>query len=59
GDETRGTRRLLRVFLKDPSFEATGDVVRLAFCLPAGSYATEVLRELLKPALDDALPATD
>ncbi len=47
GDETRGTRRLGRI-----PFQATwsleGEALRLAFTLPAGSYATVVLRELLK-----------
>lgn len=53
GDETRGTRRILRVRLGEPTFEATGDTARLSFSLPAGSYATMVLRELMKP-LDEA-----
>lgn len=58
GDETRGARRLLRVRLGAPSFEAQGEVLRLGFELPAGSYATVVLRELLKPGADeDPLPA--
>lgn len=49
GDETRGTRRLLRVRLSDPTFEPLeAEVVRLRFGLPAGSYATIVLRELFK-----------
>jgi tRNA pseudouridine13 synthase len=47
GAETRGTRRLLRI-----PFAAThqwaGSDVKLEFSLPAGSYATVVLRELLK-----------
>jgi len=58
GDETRGTRRLLRVRLGEPSFEASGDVVRLGFGLPSGSYATVVLRELIKPADDAAVDAS-
>jgi len=49
GDETRGTRRLLRVRLGEPSFEVIEPtVVKLCFGLPAGSYATIVLRELFK-----------
>jgi hypothetical protein len=43
---------LLRVRLGEPAFEATGDVVRLQFGLPSGSYATVVLRELIKPAAE-------
>jgi tRNA pseudouridine13 synthase len=47
GDETRGARRVMRL-----PFEASAQVVeggvRLSFTLPAGSYATVVLRELLK-----------
>jgi tRNA pseudouridine13 synthase len=59
GDETKGTRRLLRVQLGEPSFAHDGDVVRLVFSLPAGSYATVVLRELLKPVDDAALPTVE
>jgi tRNA pseudouridine13 synthase len=47
GDETRGARRALRVPLQ-VAVEAVDDGVRLRFELPAGSYATVVLRELLK-----------
>lgn len=48
GDDTRGARRLLRVLLMEPAFEAQGDRVTLRFTLPSGAYATEVVRELLK-----------
>jgi tRNA pseudouridine13 synthase len=42
-----GYRRALTVaFLESPSIAADGDVVRLDFALPAGSYATEVLTQL-------------
>ena len=47
GDETRGTRRALRVPLRAVA-EAVEGGVRLRFELPAGCYATGVLRELLK-----------
>ena len=47
GDETKGTRRLLRIPLEIEHVVA-GDDVRLLLVLPAGSYATVVLRELLK-----------
>lgn len=59
GDETKGTRRFLRVRLGEPELEANGEVVRLRFSLPAGSYATVVLRELLKPVDDAALPTVE
>lgn len=56
GDETRGARRLLRVRLLEPSFDADGATVRLRFSLPAGSYATVVLDELMKPDDASAMP---
>jgi tRNA pseudouridine13 synthase len=48
GDETRGARRLARVPLDAEATDEGAGVLRLAFTLPAGSYATAVLRELLK-----------
>jgi tRNA pseudouridine13 synthase len=46
--ETEGTRRPYRVRVADPELERLGDAdVRLTFSLPSGSYATELLRELL------------
>ena len=48
GNETMGARRLLRIQLSLESAEAEGDSLRLKFSLPAGSYATVLLRELLK-----------
>lgn len=48
GDETQGARRPYRIRLETPAFEAEGEDVVIAFTLPAGSYATVVLRELLK-----------
>ncbi len=48
GDETRGTRRLFRVQLGEPSLSIEGDVARLAFSLPSGSYATVVLDVLTR-----------
>jgi tRNA pseudouridine13 synthase len=54
GDETRGARRALRVPLKVGAEVLEGDgTVRLEFELPAGSYATVLLREVFKedPAL--------
>ena len=48
GDETQGGRRPYRVRLGGVSLEVEGADLRLAFELPRGSYATEVLHELLK-----------
>ncbi|MGV3625323.1 MAG: tRNA pseudouridine(13) synthase TruD [Archangium sp.] len=48
GNETSGVRRPLRVPLALEEVKADGDVLRLRFTLPAGSYATVLLRELLK-----------
>ncbi len=48
GDETQGGRRPYRVRLTGPSLEVDGEDLVLAFELPKGSYATEVLRELMK-----------
>lgn len=45
--ETQGARRPYRIRLLEPSFEPEGDELRLAFDLPRGAYASEVLRELL------------
>ncbi|MGP1310747.1 MAG: tRNA pseudouridine(13) synthase TruD [Phycisphaerales bacterium] len=48
-----GARRPLRVLLLDPDCEGGvdehGEYVRVAFELPAGSFATAVLREIMKP----------
>lgn len=55
----KGARRPLRVPLRNPAVEAGADehgpFVRVAFDLPAGAYATVVLRELTRasePAID-------
>jgi tRNA pseudouridine13 synthase len=46
----RGERRPLRVKLHELEWKLTGDALTLAFCLPPGAYATNVLRELMKDA---------
>ncbi|MCP3915822.1 MAG: tRNA pseudouridine(13) synthase TruD [bacterium] len=59
GMEVRGTRRDLRVPVRELRLTCEGDVVRLAFALPAGSYATTLLEELRKthaPPRDSARP---
>lgn len=48
GGETLGARRPLRVPVTLEDARADGDVLHLRFTLPAGSYATVLLRELTK-----------
>lgn len=43
-----GTRRAGRIFVDDIAIEVSDDGLRLAFQLPKGSYATNVLREFMK-----------
>lgn len=54
GNETLGARRPLRVPLELESVQFEGDALRLRLVLPAGSYATVVLRELLKDGFTPA-----
>ena len=44
----RGERRALRVRLNDLDWSLDGSVLTLSFWLPPGSYATSVLREVVK-----------
>jgi tRNA pseudouridine13 synthase len=44
----RGERRPLRVPLQELEWSLEGDRLTLAFVLPSGSYATSVLREIMK-----------
>jgi tRNA pseudouridine13 synthase len=48
GNETMGVRRLLRIALQLDSATPDAETLKLEFSLPAGSYATVLLRELLK-----------
>jgi tRNA pseudouridine13 synthase len=48
GGETEGTRRPYRVRIGNPELTPEGEDLLLAFDLPKGAYATEVLAELLK-----------
>lgn len=54
-----GARRPLRVPLVDPDAEGGvdehGEYVRVAFELPAGAFATVVLREIMKPERGSAI----
>jgi len=58
GIRLRGARRALRVRPEELEFEAERDALRLRFALPAGSYATVALEELLglPPGSDDTGP---
>jgi tRNA pseudouridine13 synthase len=49
GIRLRGARRALRVRPEELDVAAVGDTLRLRFTLPAGSYATVALEELLGP----------
>jgi tRNA pseudouridine13 synthase len=56
----RGERRALRVPLADLKWSLDGSTLTLAFTLPPGAYATNVLRELMKTeefgSSNDSLP---
>ena len=56
-DEAPGTHRDLLLFLGQPAYEWLSDQsLKISFDLPAGAYATEVLRELIqKPWLQPPL----
>lgn len=55
-DNAPGNRRPMRIFIKDPQISGGGDehgtFVRVVFELPRGSFATMVLREIMKPCVD-------
>jgi tRNA pseudouridine13 synthase len=54
GKLAEGTRRPIAVALEAPEVIALGDrEFEIRFALPAGAYATSVLREIVKPAPDD------
>ena len=48
GKEMQGTRRPYRVKLEGLTVEAEADALRLGFDLPAGAYATSIIRELTR-----------
>jgi tRNA pseudouridine13 synthase len=48
GRSVPGTRRQLTIWPADPSATALDGALQLQFCLPAGGYATVLLRELLE-----------
>ncbi|BCR06121.1 tRNA pseudouridine synthase D [Desulfuromonas versatilis] len=49
-----GERRALRVPLQEPGVRLDGADLVLSFALPRGSYATSVLREIIKPGQESA-----
>jgi tRNA pseudouridine13 synthase len=51
-----GARRPLRVPLVAASVASVGRDLLLGFCLPAGSYATSVLQEIIKPTSQESRP---
>lgn len=52
----RGDRRLTRVFLEDGDVTDMDDGYCVAFTLPRGSFATSVLREIMKTDVDTLAP---
>lgn len=54
-----GTRRSARVALDEMQLTGLADALLLELTLPKGSYATQVVRELLKPEDPRALSAVD
>jgi tRNA pseudouridine13 synthase len=52
GKLLQGTRRHNLVYVPDLAAVVEGDGVRLSFTLPAGSYATVLLREIMKTEAD-------
>lgn len=54
GQLLEGTRRHYFVYPDDVQCEAVPEGLRLAFSLPAGSYATVMLREVIKASIEAA-----
>ncbi|AWN23847.1 tRNA pseudouridine(13) synthase TruD [Deinococcus irradiatisoli] len=50
----KGDRRLIRVFLEEAQLHPHDDGYTVTFALPKGSFATSVLRELMKSDVDAA-----
>ncbi|AZI42670.1 tRNA pseudouridine(13) synthase TruD [Deinococcus psychrotolerans] len=48
----RGDRRLIRIFMEDAALTPEEDGYTVSFALPKGSFATSVLRELMKTDVD-------
>lgn len=56
-DSRKGDRRFTRIFPASASVEGHEDGFSLAFTLPKGSFATSVLREIMKTDVDSPAPA--
>jgi len=50
GKLAEGTRRMLLARVEAPTVQQVGDTLQIAFSLPAGTYATVLLDEVMKPA---------
>ncbi|GAA4023561.1 tRNA pseudouridine(13) synthase TruD [Deinococcus rubellus] len=48
----KGDRRLIRIFMEDAQVQPEDDGYTVSFALPKGSFATSVLRELMKTDVD-------
>jgi tRNA pseudouridine13 synthase len=51
-----GERRPLRIPVGDPTFRLEGGDLLLAFSLPRGAYATNLLAEVMKTPMEGAIP---
>lgn len=58
-DSRKGDRRFTRVFPAQPGIESHPDGFTVSFTLPRGSFATSVLREIMKSDVDVAAPITE
>jgi tRNA pseudouridine13 synthase len=59
GKLLQGTRRHNLIYLDDLDAGVEAEGLRLSFTLPAGSYATVLLREVMKTDLDASEPDTE
>ena len=58
GKLVQGTRRHNLIYLDDLLVDAVAEGMRLSFSLPAGSYATVLLREIMKSTEEAPIDAT-
>ena len=55
----KGSRRITRVLLSEVEVQPTEDGYWLAFFLPKGSFATNVLREVMKVEVDEPVDSSE